>query len=202
MMIYNQAIPGFLDIGELERLAQWAKERIPEHGLAIECGSCAGRSSFALGVNMPASARLYCFDRFGQQTIMPLSPDQAPGTGIDATGQLQVGQYVNFLELFRANLKDLPNVFAQQCEMPRDFSNFIPYKTIDFFFLDLEHTNPQDIEVINYFSQWFGPQTFICGHDYSPDQFPDVVSNVHELAQRYNVGFTVYSPGNLWHLSR
>jgi len=63
ILLYNDAIPGFTTISELEQIALWAKN-VPKNGIVIELGSFKGRSSVCLAMNCDPSVTIYCVDRF------------------------------------------------------------------------------------------------------------------------------------------
>jgi hypothetical protein len=194
-------IIGFTSSLELTVLALWAKQ-IPENSLAVEFGSFLGRSSKTIALNMPKSSTLFCIDRFSNHYVDPIQPGQVKGDSIDNTGLLRVGDYIEMEKMFKYNLQDFPNVHMIKSEIPQELNNIIFNRPIDFFFLDFEHVNPIDRLVIDYCEKYFHSNTFLCGHDYSLTDFPDVVENVKYLANKYKKTINLVPGGtSLWYLS-
>lgn len=169
-----------MTVRELYQLADWVSLHTRPHNVLVECGSLAGRSSFVLAANSARLCDLYCYDRFNTRTAMALHANHRQGDPWDNTGQVRVGQVVNYLDLFQEHLSEFSHVHTVACDLPCPVD--LP-KSIDFFFLDLLHTNPTDRQVLEQFLPCFHSQTFICGHDYVPDRYPDVVANCLWLSE-------------------
>lgn len=180
MLRVRTDIPGFMTVRELYQLADWVSLHTKPHSTIVECGSLAGRSSFVLAANCASNSTLYCYDRFNARTTRPFGMNKQQGDPWDNTGRIRVGEVVNFLDLFQENLSEFSHVHTVVCDLPGSVD--LP-KSIDFFFFDLLHTNPTDRRVLEQFLPCFHSQTFICGHDYLPDRWPDVVENCHWLSE-------------------
>lgn len=68
---------------------------------------------------------------------------------------------------------------------------------VDIFFLDGMHSNPEDINAINFMMRYLKPGSILCGHDYA-DSAPDVIANTKELEKRLNQKVTLYPGTSLW----
>lgn len=189
-------IPGWMTDQQLEQLANWTHCYTGPRSVIVECGSFAGRSTYALAQNSHADSLIYCYDQFPNTVIKPTRNGQTLGHAIEPTGLLRVGDQVDFLELFRSNLREFSHVHALPCDLPH--TDFVPF-SIDFFFLDLAHHNPVDRLTLEVFLPNFAPDAFICGHDYSFSLWPDVVQNAHWLAQLLDRP-VLRGPGSLWYL--
>lgn len=187
---------------ELDCLGAWASEIVIPNPILVECGSLAGRSTMAIIQNVSSTtAELYCYDRWPSHVLWPITNDfrilygQDHGVPWDCTGQLRVGDAVDFFELFQRYHQSDPRVRACQCSLPK--APYLPTK-IDFFFFDLVHHNPLDRTVLELFLPYFHDQTIICGHDFI-DCFPDVEENCMWLCQQLNRKLE-RGVGSLWRL--
>ena len=193
----QSSIPGWMTPYELGQLAQWIQQYTGPHSIIVECGSYLGRSTHTIAAHSHSTSQIYCYDQFRAYTVEPFRTNQKLGDPVEQTGQIRVGQYVDFPCVFRNNLAEFENVTAIPCRLPH--TDFFP-KHIDFFFFDLDHRNPVDRDTLTVFLPYFSSRTFICGHDYIPNLFPDVVANAHWLAdlRQTQVRFGLES---LWYLN-
>ena len=162
--MYDLNIDGFMEQRELIQIEKWASE-VPNNGVIVEVGSYKGRSSYAWAASCDPSVTVYCMD------------------GFDPT----------FYDIFKENMKDFSNVVQLPSIVPYQMPGWTD-QPIDIFFLDAAHTNPEDIDAINYFLPLIKKGGLICGHDYYPDRdyCPDIISNVKELESR--LGQEVINP--------
>ena len=195
-LITAAGIPGWMLDQELKQLADWAQCHTGPHSVIVECGSFAGRSTYALAAHSHADSLIYCYDQFPNTVVSPTRNRQTLGQAIEETGLLRVGDQVDFLELFRSNLQEFSHVHAIPCVLP--LTDFVP-SSIDFFFFDLSHRNPVDRLTLKVFLPNFAPDAFICGHDYGFSFWPDVVQNAHWLAQLLDRP-VLRGAGSLWYL--
>jgi hypothetical protein len=72
-----------------------------------------------------------------------------------------------------------------------------PGDSIDIFFMDAAHTNPNDIQNFNHFQKFFKKSFMLCGHDYHKS-FPDVIENVKYFSSLYNKEVQLYQGTSLW----
>lgn len=197
MQAIQSNIPGWMTPPELGQLAQWIQQYTGPHSIIVECGSYLGRSTHTIAAHSHSTSQIYCYDRFNNYTIKPNRLNQRTGDPIEQTGQIRVGQYVNFLSLFRSNLAQFDNVTAIPSTLPH--TDFFP-SHIDFFFFDLEHHNPVDRDSLAVFLPYFTPRTFICGHDYFHNRYPDVIVNARWLADLRQT-YVRQGSGSLWYLN-
>lgn len=146
-------------------------EQLKPNSVIVELGSLYGRSSACWATYCDPSIKIYCIDSF---------------------------TYPYSYEVFTENLKEHKNVIPIKTTKSPYTLNFTESE-IDLFFLDGEHSNPNDIDNINYFRKLMKPGSIICGHDYSKN-FPDVIENVKFLEQEYNTT-ALLSPSSIWKIT-
>ena len=73
-----------------------------------------------------------------------------------------------------------------------------PGDSIDVFFNDAAHYNPNDWKNIEYFRKYIKPGGLLMGHDYQVKQFPDVAVNVRRLERELNQPVTTYPGGFMY----
>jgi hypothetical protein len=90
------------------------------------------------------------------------------------------------------------------------FGNIIPIKghspygikylgdPIDLFFLDSLHSNPSDWNNLCYFVPYLKPGAILCGHDYIPSEFPDVIENISRLENIIGKKVVKYNESSIW----
>lgn len=88
------------------------------------------------------------------------------------------------LEGFIKNTSKYPNVIPLKGDSPNNIQ--YPGDLIDIFFLDASHTNPSDLEYIEYFLPLIKPGGLLCGHDYGDMRYPDIMTNIKMLEERLN----------------
>ena len=168
--MYNLDIEGHMTESELIQIEKWAAE-VPENGIIVELGSLKGRSAYAWAKSCHPSVKVYCIDKFSDTR-----------------------HYDNFVE----NTKDCPNIVILKGIFPRNIKYLGPM--VDLFFLDANHTNPQDIDAINEMLPHMKLDGLFCGHDYYEnfDYSPDIKTNIKELEQRLNQPVTLHPSTTLW----
>jgi len=80
---------------------------------------------------------------------------------------------------FIKNTSNYPNVIPLRGDSPNNVD--YPGDLIDIFFLDASHTNPSDLEYIEYFLPLIKPGGLFCGHDYGDSRYPDIMTNIKLL---------------------
>lgn len=145
-------------------------ELVPQNGIIVEIGSYKGRSSYAWATSCHSSVTVFCFDQRHEQG-----------------------------DEFSKNTQHIKNIVPIKSYVPYNMNNW-NVQPVDVFFLDGTHSNPQDIDAINYFIPLLKQGGLLCGHDYYPDtnNCPDIISNVRHLEERFNS--EVYHPNgtSLW----
>ena len=174
--MYDLNIEGFMSEGELKIIEEWAK-LVPDNGVVVEVGSHLGRSSYCWAKSIPESVTLYCIDHWGD-----ILNDSVRISN----------RYTTFLE----NVKDCKNIIPIKGKAPN--INY-PGNSIDIFYIDASHTNPEDLKIIMHFIKFLKPNAKICGHDYS-DLFPDVKTNVKILEHMYKTKAKRYKDSSQWEI--
>lgn len=187
----ENTVVGFCLPTELKILEDLAST-VPEDGFIVELGSLFGRTAVAWATYCP-SATILCIDDFKDNNWSDLA---YPGVVCRPVNNMDYNTYDIFLE----NTKEYSNIKHMKCKCPEG----IVYggDPIDLLFVDLCHVNPIDWDTIEIFLPYVKPGGIICGHDYVPDLFPDVVENVARLEKLYNTKATIYSENwnTLWSL--
>jgi len=171
--MYDLNIPGYMSEEELQSISEIAAQ-VPENGVIVELGSYKGRSAVAWASSCHPSVTAYCIDVFAPMDFS--EPD--------------------FFDEFKENTKHLPNIVQIRglCPMILDY----PGDSIDVFFNDAAHYNPNDWKNIEYFRKYIKPGGLLMGHDYQVNQFPDVVINVRRLERELNQPVTTYPGGFMY----
>lgn len=181
------SVPGLTHTEELDIISNWAKD-VPANGVIVEVGSLFGRTSVALAEGADPSVTIYCvdyFDNVWSSDTIDLFP----------LGVFERGKPYHRGEEFKKYTNEYKNIIALN-----NTKATYPYdrEPIDLFFLDANHTNPSDIRNLVHFKKFFKKNTLICGHDYSPTFFPDVVKNVRILESMYQTKVSLYGRTSLW----
>jgi predicted O-methyltransferase YrrM len=97
----------------------------------------------------------------------------------------------NRLDKFVENTSQFKNIIPVKGLVPSQAVYTDP-RPIDVFFVDSDHKNPNEWEVIKHFLPFVRTDGIIAGHDYTvyrkntPPTFPDVNLNVHRLEEMFN----------------
>lgn len=176
------------DMLALEKIAKL----VPQNGIIVEVGSMFGKSAIVWAIHSTAF-QVYCIDTFieSYNVSHEISNDQC----IANNYPLSNVEY-NILDIFTSNTKEFTNIIPIRGYSPHNIK--LPVSEIDLFFLDASHVNPNDWENIEYFLPKIRAGGIISGHDYLPDQFPDVAKNVHRLEQMLSRKVTLYEESSVW----
>lgn len=170
--MYDLNIDGFTSEHDLMQIEKWASS-VPKNGVIVELGSYKGRSSYAWAMSCDSSVTVYCLDIFME----------------------------HFIDEFIQNTKDIKNIKPIQCHIPLTYGKWVDQE-IDIFFLDGNHSNPDDIEAINHFLPLIKKGGVICGHDYYPHRDdPDamvIIDNIKILEERLNQKVQTFEHSSLW----
>ncbi len=187
---YDTSILGWMSEYDLIAIEQLSS-MVPADGIIVEVGSLCGKSAIAMAMTN-STAKIYCIDVFPGQTRL-----NRLGTNYLGVGYPEPQSYHNINEIFDQNVKKFSNIVKIKGHSPRDIMN-IDFGQIDMFFLDADHTNPNDWENIEHFLPMIKKGGIISGHDYLPDQFPDVVENVKRLEEILETKATFYKRSSMW----
>lgn len=106
---------------------------------------------------------------------------------------------------FVKNTEQFTNIIPVKGLVPSESAYEDPRK-IDMFFIDANHSNPNDWEIISHFLPFIKPNGYIIGHDYTTYRavrgldFPDVNLNVHRLEEMFDQKARVNN--RLWWLKK
>lgn len=189
---YLKSYPCMMSHTDKDAMVTLAK-LIPENGIAVEIGSRIGGSAKIILNHAQKSIQLYCIDSEWTQTdssntiiddyaMEPLRKSHPEILNFDSTYD-----YTKHL------LKDYNNVTLMPGWSPYDFQEW--NTLVDFVFEDSSHVNPQLKENLDFWWSKLKYGGIMAGHDYS-NSWPDVVKEVHVLAERNNCRLNVI--GNVW----
>jgi hypothetical protein len=203
-MPYNIDIPGWMTITELQDIETLA-QMVPEHGTVVEVGSLFGRSSYAFHESMPETAKLYCIDWWGGDD--PAWPYTIPPFDTDAPWS-PCGMGLNY-ENFQKYTSDLERIVAIKGKSPYvfDVNGGWQYGTVDLFFLDANHVNPDDWDSIKFWLPLMNAGGIFAGHDHTGEgwehKFPDVLENIAKLERILDQKVTTFErpehPSTVWY---
>ena len=169
--MFDLSIEGHMTEKELVQIECWASF-VPKNGIIVELGSYKGRSSVAWAKSCDPSVTVYCLDYFN-------------------------GEYYND---FYTNTKDIKNIIPIKGKAPYNDLPDFKQNSIDIFFLDGHHANPEDIDAINFFLPLIKKGGMLCGHDYFPttECQDDICRNIRDLEVRLNQQVTTIKYTTLW----
>ena len=184
------AIPGSTNAKDIEVIELLAKQ-VPENGTIVEIGSWAGRSAVAWARNAHPSVRIYCIDLFPDKVEFN-TKNMPKNKGIidivEKKGTLRLW------DLFRTVTKNYPNIIPLRGRCPEEITYDEP---IDLLFLDAQHNNPNDWDIISHHLPLIKPNGILCGHDHYP-RFPAVMENVNRLKDMLNKEPELYEDSSMW----
>jgi predicted O-methyltransferase YrrM len=177
--VLNNNIPGFLTPADLKALYQLASS-LSENSIIVEIGSLYGKSAVQLARSAPNST-INCFDFWQGWQI-------APDDGITR---------INVLETFKSFTKDYTNIKAKQITHSPNGAEW-GNQLVDMVFIDADHHNPADWEIIEYWMPKIKKGGILCGHDYDgrvdcEPAFPDVNENIDRLEKMLDQNVTTYN---------
>lgn len=176
------SILGFMLPNELNILSNIVAD-VPNNGKLVELGSLFGRTAVHWATVRP-DIDILCIDDFVDNYWDDLL---YPGR---ANRPLNHTHYKTY-EMFLENTKEFSNISHMRCKCPEGIN--YTGENIDLLFVDLGHVNPMDWESIEIFLPYIAPGGIICGHDYDPSLFPDVIENVTRLEKIYNTTATIFN---------
>jgi cephalosporin hydroxylase len=184
-------IMGWMSKNDMIALEKIAK-LVPQNGIIVEVGSMFGKSAIIWAMHSAAS-QIYCIDTFIENYNVA---HEISNTRCIENGYPFSNVEYNILEIFTSNTEKFTNIIPIRGFSPHNIK--LPVSEIDLFFLYASHVNPNDWENIEYFLPKIRAGGIISGHDYLPNQFPDVVENVHRLEQMLSRKVTLYEKSSIW----
>lgn len=180
----SSKIQGWLMRGEPAILYELASRYIKRGGIAAEIGSWKGKSSYVLAnVCRKKNAVLYCIDTFAGPENDTL--------GINNEGEELYEAAKDPKSFFNNNIKKnlagLPVEFYKMTSHRAAMK--IKDKSLDFCFIDGDHTLPVIAEDIKDYLPKMKPGGVLVGHDYSYVENPrnDVKKTVDKLIGEKNI---------------
>lgn len=172
--MYDLNITGFTTESELKQIEEWASS-VEKNGVIVEIGSYLGRSSIAWALSCDPSVKVFCIDQFGTNIITNISD----------------------FEIFNKNTQHIKNIIPIKGSSPHDI--VYPGLPIDIFFLDAAHTNPSDLDNLEYFIPFIKQGGLLCGHDYNTGAMPPAIEeNILMLEKKFNQSVKLYPETTLW----
>ena len=173
--VLENNIPGFLSFPDLKALYKLSSS-LPENSIIVEIGSLHGKSSVQLARSSPTST-VYCFDFWNGHHIK-LTPD----------GPFKRQNTIKNFKFFTQNY---PNIKPKQITVSPHGAEWGD-QLVDMVFIDAEHINPSDWDIIEYWLPKIKKGGILSGHDYHVE-FPDVIENVRKLEKMLNQLVTTFN---------
>jgi hypothetical protein len=174
------AIPGYMSYDKLLALSNIVSNK-KNVKTVVEVGSYCGRSSVCMAMSLDSTVNINCIDHF--------YTNRAAG-GIYADGKdgrPLSGESMNQFDEFKKHTSNYKNI--------KMISGYCPYdvtwsgEDIDIFFLDSDHKNPDDFDILSYFCSFMKTGGIIIGDDHLEDYIHgrNVIENVKILENAYGV---------------
>ena len=178
-MLYENNIPGFMSIKELETLDTIFAPYNKSDAIGIEIGSFLGRSSYQISKTIH-NGKLYCIDSWGGWYTQKEWPEEKKFQNFPNKGT--VCSLENFLK-YTEDCKNIIPIMGKSPDIIQDWT-----QPIDFLFLDGLHTNPNDWDNISFWLPKIKRGGILSGHDYRVEDmiFPDIIANVNRLENILN----------------
>lgn len=192
ILLQAKNTPGRITESELKILFDLVTPYNNANAIGVEIGSYMGRSAIALAEGI-SQGQLYCFDPFKIIFSMDQILDITYITDNEKELFLPFDKQCIF-DIFKENTKNISNITPIRCDSHENLNFDFD---IDFFFLDAAHTNPSDINWINFFLPKVKKGGLIIGHDFH-HSFKDVIENINYLEKHLNKSVRTYSKTTLW----
>lgn len=159
-----------------EKELTWLASKAQKCKVIIEVGSFKGRSARALADNLPEDGVLHCVDPWNGNYPGVLPP---------------INTFV-FPE-FYANLRD--HIISGKVIPHREFFDCFDFGRgrADMVFIDGDHSYDGVKADILHAFKMVRVGGYLCGHDYSPENWPGTVKAVNELVKVQRVEDTIWS---------
>jgi predicted O-methyltransferase YrrM len=175
------SIPGYTSLGKLQALNDILSKR-QNIKTVVEVGSFCGRSSTCIAETVGPDVDVFCIDRFRESITIP---DKSFYDGKE--GRLKSGMVLNTRSEFEKNTLEYKNIQKIQGYFPYD----VQWKgnDIDVLFLDSDHVNPNDIDILNHVCKNMPKGSLIICDDARKDYDLgfNVFYNMHVLEEAYGV---------------
>jgi len=162
----------------------------------VEVGSYCGRSAVCIADTVDPSVDIYCIDHYYENRY-------ASGLYADGKdGRPLSGSYMNQFEEFVKHTKDYKNINMMQGHCPYNIQ--WNGTDIDILFLDSDHQNPEDTDILTHFCKCMPAGGLIIGDDYLVEYAHgnNVIENVKLLESVYNTNAEFFGERkDLWVIS-
>ena len=175
------SIPGYTSLGKLQALNDILLKR-QNIKTVVEVGSFCGRSSACIAETVGPDVDVFCIDRFRESFTVP---DKSFFDGND--GRLKSGMILNTRSEFDKNTSEYKNIKKMQGYFPYDIQ--WEGNDIDVLFLDSDHVNPNDVDILKHVCKNMPKGSLIIGDDAKKDYELGyhVLYNISVLEQAYDV---------------
>jgi len=179
---YNNCkrIPGWFGDNDIETLSRLSSNIV--NGTIIELGSLHGRTSYCLAKSSPTS-KIFCLDYWDGSMVASSDTFNRP--------------YV--IELFKMYTSECPNITPVQLSHTQKITPLWE-EPVDMIFIDTSHENPNDWDIIKFWTPKIKKGGVLCGHDYYVENtpYPDVNQNIKNLEKILNQTVTTSSESSVW----
>ncbi len=177
----NPTIPGQISAKGLDRICEIASS-LSDGAVIVETGSLYGLSSWHWSHNAPPSSQVFCIDPW----------ERRPWIIEKVEKRFKCAEFS--LDAFLSYTNDCDNIIPIVGKSPDVARGWrLP---IDVYFDDSVHSNPMFRRNLTHWRRFVKPGGWLCGDDYSPSSFPDIVSEVSALSSELGVPAEVH--GSVW----
>lgn len=183
MLNYNKfmSMIGYTNLGKLKALNDIISKR-KNLKTVVEVGSFCGRSSSCIAETVNTDVDVFCIDRFKEFWTIP---NKSIFDGKD--GRPKAGMTFNQRAEFEKNTAEYKNIHMLKGDFPYD----IQWQggDIDVFFLDSDHLNPNDTDILTHICKSMPKGSLIIGDDAKKDyeHGHNVFYNINILEKAYGV---------------
>jgi hypothetical protein len=181
----DESVPGWMTRSELEVIAAAARG-VAQHGVIVEIGSFAGRSSVHWAANSHSSVDIYCIDPF-EMVVDDYSFAHIQGDAANVRGR-PCG------ELFAEHTREWADrlIPMAQASPPSDWQ-----RDADLIFVDGDHTREGVARDLQFWIGWLKPDGRLLGHDWDDAR---VRESVEAFASQHRMAAHVHLGTQIWEL--
>lgn len=182
-------IPGYTSLDKLEAISNILKNK-KNINTIVEVGSYCGRSAICMANVVSENTQIYCIDHFYTNRV-------ATGPYADGVdGRPMAGVPMNQYEEFIKHTSGYKNINM--------ISGYFPYSIqweggdVDVLFIDTDHKNPDDIDILSHMCKFMKKGSIIIGDDHNKNYIHGhtTIQNLKLLEKIYNTSATFYGSQN------
>lgn len=182
-------IPGYTSVDKLEAISDILKNK-KDINTIVEVGAYCGRSAICMANAVSKDVEIFCIDHFYENRVA-----SGPyADGID--GRPLAGQSMNQYEEFIKHTKHYNNI--------KMISGYFPYdikwsgENIDVLFIDTDHKNPDDFDILLHMCRFMKKGSIIIGDDHNENYIhgQTTIQNLKILEKVYNTTAKFYGSQN------